>query len=72
MDLRLHLQSIWDFGSMIEAFHKGVYNLLRITRTSDNTGALRFEALAYPYGGTGCMRALIECFGRIVTGKVDA
>lgn len=61
----------WDFGSMIEAFHNGDYNLLRLTRTSENTGALQFEARVYPYGGTGCMHALIECFGGIVTGEID-
>ncbi len=33
--------------------------------------AIVFEALAYPYGGTGCMHALIECFGGIVTGEVN-
>jgi hypothetical protein len=65
------LKTPWDFQSMIEAFHYGEYNLLRVTRTSENTGALQFEALACPYGGTGCMRALVECFGGIVTGEID-
>ena len=56
---------------MLESFHNGEYILLRLIRTSENTGALRFEALACPYGGTGCMRALIECFGGIVTGETN-
>lgn len=42
------LETPWDFGSMIEAFRNGEYDLLRVIRTSDNTGALQFEALAYP------------------------
>jgi hypothetical protein len=65
------LETPWDFQSMIDAFHNGEYNLLRVIRTSEKTGALRFEALAYPYGGTGCMHALVECFGGIVTGEND-
>ena len=65
------LETPWDFGSMIEAFHNGEYNLLRVTRVSENAGALQFEALAFPYGGTGCMCALVECFGGIVTGEID-
>ena len=65
------LETPWDFGSMIEAFHNGECNFLRVTRISENAGALQFEALAFPYGGTGCMRALVECFGGIVTGEID-
>ena len=65
------LETPWDFGSMLEAFHNGEYKLLRLIRTSDNTGALQFEALTWPYGGTGCMRALIESFGGTVTGEID-
>ncbi len=65
------LKTPWDFSSMIDAFHHGEYNLLRLSPTSENTGAIVFEALAYPYGGTGCMHALIECFGGIVTGEVN-
>ncbi len=42
------LQTQWDFQSMIEAFQNGEYNLVRLIRTSENTGSLRFEALAYP------------------------
>jgi hypothetical protein len=65
------LKTPWDFESMIEAFDNGEYNLLRVIRTSENTGSLQFEALAWPYGGTGCMHALVECFGGIVTGEID-
>lgn len=65
------LKTPWDFPSMIEAFHNGEYILLRLIRTSENAGSLQFEALACPYGGTGCMHALIECFGGTVTGEID-
>lgn len=65
------LQTPWDFESMIEAFQNGEYNLSRVVRTSENTGAVQFEALAFPYGGTGCLHALIESFGGTVTGEID-
>lgn len=65
------LKTPWDFQSMIDAFHNGEYELLRLIRTSENTGSLQFEAFAWPYGGTGCMHALIECFGGIVTEEID-
>jgi len=32
---------------------------------------LAFEPHAYPYGGTGCMVAFIECFGHTVIGIED-
>ena len=57
----------WDFSSMIEAFKNGEYELLALDRTSDTTGRLTFNPFAWPFGGTGCMRALIESFGAVVT-----
>jgi hypothetical protein len=53
----------WDFGSMIDAFRNGEYSLLSCKLVSSNTARLNFYAHAYPYGGTGCMQALIESFG---------
>lgn len=61
----------WHFESMIDAFHNGEYNLIALVRRSEQDGELKFEALAWPYGGTGCMHALIECFGGVVTGEVN-
>jgi hypothetical protein len=53
----------WDFGSMIDAFKNGEYSLLSCEKVSLNTARLNFYAQAYPYGGTGCMQALVESFG---------
>lgn len=53
----------WDFGSMIEAFQSGEYDLLSCKMISANVARLNFYARAYPYGGTGCMQALIKSFG---------
>ncbi len=57
----------WDFGSMIDAFRNGEYELLRCERVSEAAGHLSFEPQAWPYGGSGCMKALIEALGHRVT-----
>lgn len=53
----------WDFGSMIDAFRNGEYILRSCEMVDCNVARLNFYALAYPYGGTGCMQALVESFG---------
>lgn len=53
----------WNFGSMIEAFQGGDYDLLSCKMISSNVARLSFYAHGYPYGGTGCMQALVESFG---------
>jgi hypothetical protein len=62
------LQHPWDFMSLFEAFKNGDYALLSIVRLTETEAALPFEPSAHPYGGTGCMRALIEAFDhRVIT-----
>jgi hypothetical protein len=60
------LETPWDFGSMIDAFRNGEYDLLGCRRLTATAGRLEFDPHAWPYGGTGCMRALIEAFGHRV------
>lgn len=61
----------WDFDSLIDAFVNGEYNLLSCEMTDQSEARLGFYALAYPYGGVGCMVGLIEAFDGIVTGIED-
>ena len=61
----------WDFFSMIDAFANGEYELQRCEMASPGKGKLEFYSFAYPYGGVGCMVALIEAFGFTVTGIED-
>jgi hypothetical protein len=61
----------WDFDSLIDAFVNGEYNLLSCEMTKDRKSRLTFDSLAYPYGGVGCMVALVEVFGGVVTGIDD-
>ncbi|UUO07003.1 hypothetical protein M4951_01510 [Blastopirellula sp. J2-11] len=61
----------WDFDSLIDAFVNGEYNLIRCELVRGNHARLSFYALAYPYGGVGCMVALIEAFDGVVTGIED-
>lgn len=62
----------WDFGSMIDAFRNGDYDLVGCERISPHAGRLVFNPLGWPYGGTGCMRALVEAFGHRVTAEPEA
>lgn len=76
VDVRLSdpsfLPPAWDFGSMIDAFRHGDYELLGCRRASPRIGHLVFEPYGWPHGGTGCMRALIEAFGHRVTADAAA
>lgn len=61
------LRHPWDFMSLFEAFKHGDYELGAIERLSQEEAILPFEPFGHPYGGTGCMRALIEVFEHRVT-----
>ena len=63
------LKTGWISMSMIEAFSNGEYELLDCRSLRGNCGRIEFEPLAFPYGGTGCMKALVESFGFRVTGE---
>jgi hypothetical protein len=65
------LETPWDFDSMIGAFEDGDYELLGCHRLSDTVARLNFSPYGSPYGGTGCMQALIEAFGHQVTSVLD-
>jgi len=65
------LKTPWDFGSMIGAFENGDYELIGCRRISDAVARLEFDPYGSPYGGTGCMQALIEAFGHQVTSVSD-
>ncbi|MGC0097669.1 hypothetical protein HI806_01905 [Ralstonia solanacearum] len=60
----------WDFGSMLDAFWNGDYDLVAI-RAQETRHALEFNPHGYPYGGTGSLVALVECFGHRVVGVDD-
>lgn len=57
------LKTPWDFGSMIDAFRNGDYEVVGCIQTGERTGRFVFEPFGHPYGGVGCMKALIESFG---------
>jgi hypothetical protein len=61
----------WDFFSMIDAFENGEYELRSCEMVGASVARWSVYALAYPYGGVGCMVALIEAHGFRVTGIDD-
>jgi hypothetical protein len=66
-----NLKTKWIFGSMIDSFKDGEYKLLSLEMISDETARLNFMAFSDPYGGTGCMQALIESFGFEIVEIID-
>jgi len=58
-----NLETPWDFKSMIGAFQDGDYALVACRAVDARLGRLEFDPHGAPYGGTGCMRALIDAFG---------
>lgn len=59
----LTLKRQWSLLSMIEAFQTGEFELLSCQMVSPNKARLEYNPLAEPFGGTDCMKALIEAFG---------
>jgi hypothetical protein len=60
----------WDFASMLDAIWNGDYDLIAI-RPRATRHVLEFNPHGYPYGGTGSLVALVECFGHQVVGVDD-
>jgi hypothetical protein len=58
----------WLFEAMIDAFRNGEYDLVACRLVGGNRARIEYEPLAWPFGGSGCMKALAECFGFTVTG----
>ena len=65
------LRTPWDFDSMIEAIQNGEYDLIGIRQTANGQAQLEFQPLAYPFGGTESLQALIESFGHKIVGFED-
>ncbi len=63
--------SRWDFDSLLAAFKEGEYILVSCEMTEGGKARLEFYSLAYPYGGVGCMVALVEAFEGVVTAIND-
>jgi len=61
------LQTPWMYGSVVDAVENGEFEKLACRRTSASGGAIEFAPTAWPFGGTGWIRALIEAFGGEVT-----
>lgn len=60
----------WDLASMFDAFWNGDYDLISIQPRATRH-VLEFNPHGYPYGGTGSLVALVECFGHQVVGVDD-
>lgn len=73
LEIRLSPQMIapqWELESMLDALCNGEYDLLGL-QLEHGKYYLAFNPHAYPFGGTDCMVALLECFGHTVVGVDD-
>lgn len=60
----------WTLDSMVSALWEGDYDLLGLVER-DGRRLVAFDPYGYPYGGTGSLVALVECFGHTVVGVDD-
>jgi hypothetical protein len=65
------LQTPWNFESMIDSFLNGEYELVSCRLLTSDTAVLEFLPFGFPYGGTGCMKTLVEVFDFQVIGEDD-
>lgn len=63
------LEIPWDFASMIDSLLNGEYELISCRLLTPGTAVLEFSPFSFPYGGTECMKALIEAFDFQVLGE---
>ncbi len=60
----------WDFGSMVESIADAEFDITGVA-TERGRYYLTFEPESYPFGGTGCLIALLECLGNKVSSVND-
>ena len=65
------LKRPWLFSSMIYAFQNAEFELLTCHMLTSNTARITFDPWAHPYGGTGCLKALVEAFDCKVIAESD-
>jgi hypothetical protein len=60
----------WTFGSMMESIASAEIDITGIA-TEGSKCYLTFEPESYPFGGVGCLVALLECLGNQVSAAND-
>jgi hypothetical protein len=63
--------ALWDFRVLLRSLEESEIRFIACHRVRDDTARLEFEPLAYPYGGTACLKALIAAFDLLVVGEDD-
>lgn len=62
------LRTPWMYGSLVDTARTGEFARLACRRTGVTSGAVEIEPVAWPFGGTDWVHALIEAFGGEITG----
>jgi hypothetical protein len=64
---RLNRNGNWSLDDILDCMLSAEYELLDVA-FSDSTGRLLYDPLAFPFGGTDPLKALVEITGLHVTG----
>lgn len=65
------LKTPWHFVSMLDAFFNGEFKLIACIHAAPELGRLYCMPYAWPFGGTGCMKALTESFGFHILQEIE-
>jgi hypothetical protein len=60
----------WSFESMVSAISEAEFDITGVA-TEGSKCYLTFEPESYPFGGVGCLVALLECLGNEVSAVND-
>lgn len=64
---RLARDETWDIEDILDCVLSGEYELFDVKPLDSGTAILEYDPLAFPFGGTDPLKALIEAFGFVVT-----
>lgn len=65
---RLGSASVWDPEDVIDCVLSGEYLLISLQLSDDQTGILRYDPSAFPFGGTDALKGFLTLYGYTVTG----
>lgn len=65
---RLRANDTWDIEDILDCVLSAEYELINVKSVDSGTAILEYDPLAFPFGGTDPLKALIEAFGFAVTG----
>jgi hypothetical protein len=66
---RIGNSGIWDPEDVIDCMLSGEYRLVSLELSDDQTGVLRYDPHAFPFGGVDPLKAFLVLHGYEITGS---